>query len=232
MYSILMAVCFVALPMVASAQTVSSTDTTASYTMRGTYYSDKFVGRKTSSGEVFTQDRYTAAHKTFKFGTLLLITNPKNGKQVIVKINDRCPKNNIVDLTRKAARQIGVTSHPVTVEVLPPRCYSLWEHQDQILDVLENGSFREYLSLLDSETKMDPDKLYDLELFSCHGYEEARKRVERLPIFYQDQVDYVRRGITGRVVAVLDITTTYIKAELVKKELLALFPDLKIVENK
>lgn len=75
-----------------AAQTVSSTDTTASYTMRCTYYSDKFVGRKTSNGEMFTQDRFTAAHRTLRFGTLLLVTNPQNGKQVIVRVNDRCPK--------------------------------------------------------------------------------------------------------------------------------------------
>ncbi|MBP5190864.1 MAG: septal ring lytic transglycosylase RlpA family protein [Bacteroidales bacterium] len=215
-----------------SAQAVSSTDTTAKYTMRGTYYSDKFVGRKTSSGEIFTQDRYTAAHRTLKFGTLLLITNPKNGKQVIVKVNDRCPKGNIIDLTRKAARQIGVTSHQVTVEILPSRCYALWEHQDQIVDVLEKGAFRDYLSLLDSESKLDAGKQYDLELFTCRNRDEARKRVERLPIFYQDQVEYHQRGISGRTVAILELTTTYIKAELIKKELSALFPEVKIVESK
>ena len=63
------------------AQSIASTDTTRVFTMRGTYYSDRFVGRKTSSGEVFVQDKYTAAHHTLKFGTLLLVTNPKNGKE-------------------------------------------------------------------------------------------------------------------------------------------------------
>ena len=76
-----------------AAQRISSTDTTTTHKMRGTFYSDRFVGRKTSSGEVFRQDRYTAAHHSLKFGTLLLVTNPKNGKQVMVRINDRCPKD-------------------------------------------------------------------------------------------------------------------------------------------
>ena len=215
-----------------AAQAVSSTDTTASYTMRGTYYSDKFVGRKTSNGEVFSQDRFTAAHRTLRFGTLLLVTNPKNGKQVIVRVNDRCPKSNILDLTRRAARQIGITSHQVTVEVLPPRCQTLWEHQDQILEVLERGEFREYLAALDKEQRMDAGKLYDLELFGCRSREEARRRVERLPIFYQDKVEYRHSASAGRVAAVLELSVSYVKAELVKKELLALFPDVKIIESK
>lgn len=215
-----------------SGQTVSSTDTTQSYTMRGTYYSDKFVGRKTSNGEIFVQERFTAAHKSFKFGTLLLVTNPKNGKQVIVRVNDRCPKSNILDLTKRAARQIGITSHPVKVEVLPPRCHSLWEKQEQLLEVLEKGQFRDYLALLDSDVEFDANKLYVLELFQCNSRDEAIRRVERLPIFYQDQVTYQHRGLRNRTVAVLDMPQTYIKAELVKKELLALFPDIKIVEAK
>lgn len=215
-----------------AAQAVSSTDTTASYTMRCTYYSDKFVGRKTSNGEMFTQDRFTAAHRTLRFGTLLLVTNPKNGKQVIVRVNDRCPKSNILDLTRRAARQIGITSHQVTVEVLPPRCQTLWEQQDQILEVLERGEFREYLASLDKEQRMDAGKLYDLEFFGCRSREEARRRVERLPIFYQDKVEYRHSASAGRIAAVLELSVSYVKAELVKKELLALFPDVKIIESR
>ncbi len=232
LYSIFLAIVFTATMPTVGAQTVSSTDTTVSYTMRGTYYSDKFVGRKTSSGEIFSQERYTAAHRTLKFGTLLLVTNEKNGKQVIVRINDRCPRSNVLDLSKKAARQIGVSSHMVTVEVLPPRCYDIWEHQDQILEVLEKGAFRSYLALLDSETKFDARKLYDLELFRCRGRDEARRRIERLPIFYQDQVEYRQNDFGRKISAVLEISTTYIKAELVKKELDALFPDIKIVEAK
>jgi len=113
--------------------------------MRGTYYSDKFVGRKTSSGEVFRQDRYTAAHRTLKFGTLVLVTNPKNGQQVIVKINDRCPINNVIDLTRTAARAIGIGSSIVHVQVLPERYYPYWEQQDKLQDVMKKGEFLTYV---------------------------------------------------------------------------------------
>ena len=214
------------------AQTVSSTDTTAKYTMRGTYYSDKFVGRKTSSGEVFSQELYTAAHHSLKFGTLLLVTNPKNGKQVIVRVNDRCPKRNVLDLTRKSAKRLEITSHPVQVEVLPPRYYDLWEHQDKFVEVLDGGKFREYVSAIEASLQVEPGKLYNLELFRCKNREEARHLIERLPIFYQDQVAYRHRGTVNGVVAILETPLTYLKAELVKKELSALFPDIRVVEIK
>jgi hypothetical protein len=51
------------------------------------YYADKFNGRKTASGEKFDNDKLTAAHRTLPFNTLLLVTNPKNGKEVVVKVN-------------------------------------------------------------------------------------------------------------------------------------------------
>lgn len=127
------------------AQTVSHNDTVGVYTMHGTYYSDRFVGRKTSSGEVFNQNRYTAAHKTLKFGTLLLVTNIHNGQQVIVRVNDRCPRSNVLDMTRKAAKQLGIGSQKVHVQVLPERYYTYWEHQEEMKEVLVAGNFWNYV---------------------------------------------------------------------------------------
>lgn len=130
----------------AGAQAVSHTDTTTVHTMHGTYYSDRFVGRKTSSGETFRQDRYTAAHKTLKFGTLLLVTNIHTGKQVIVRVNDRCPRTNVLDMSRKAARQIGIGSQMVNVQVLAERHYRHWENQEALTGVLAQGLYWEYVS--------------------------------------------------------------------------------------
>ena len=84
LYNAMGLVAFLAFAATTFGQAISSADTATVYSMHGTYYHDRFVGRKTSSGEVFSQDKYTAAHHTLKFGTLLLVTNPKNGKQVIV----------------------------------------------------------------------------------------------------------------------------------------------------
>lgn len=87
------------------------------------YYSDKFVGRKCSSGDIFNQENYTAAHKTLKFGTKVKVTNLKNDSSVIVKINDRMPSSSkrCIDLTKRAAKQLNFISKGLTkvkIEIL------------------------------------------------------------------------------------------------------------------
>lgn len=74
------------------------------------FYGKKFHKRKTASGEVYNMYDYTAAHKHLPFGTLLKITNQKNGYEVIVKINDRLPKysRRDIDLSRGAAEQLDM----------------------------------------------------------------------------------------------------------------------------
>ncbi len=73
------------------------------------YYAKKFNGRKTSSGEKFSNDSLTAAHKKFKFGTYVLVRNLKNDSTIIVKINDRLPQNSkrSIDLTTRAAKHLN-----------------------------------------------------------------------------------------------------------------------------
>jgi rare lipoprotein A len=86
------------------------------------FYAQKFNGRKTSSGERFSNDSLTAAHKKFKFGTYVMVRNLKNDSTVIVKINDRLPQQSkrTIDLTVKAAKQLnfiksGLTKVEITV---------------------------------------------------------------------------------------------------------------------
>ena len=71
---------------------------------KASYYHDKFHGRQTASGEIFDQNKLTAAHKTLNFGTVLKVKNLKNGKQVVVVVNDRGPfvEGRIIDLDRKS----------------------------------------------------------------------------------------------------------------------------------
>lgn len=74
------------------------------------YYHSAFQGRYTSCGEIFDNAKYTAAHATLPFQTLVKVTNLSNQKYVIVKINDRCPKyyNRIIDLSQAAAKKIDI----------------------------------------------------------------------------------------------------------------------------
>ncbi len=74
------------------------------------YYHHKFEGKKTASGAIFSNDKLTAAHKTLPFGTVVLLTSLKNGKQVRVTINDRLPTNStrLIDLSVKAAKELDM----------------------------------------------------------------------------------------------------------------------------
>ena len=80
------------------------------YTEEGiaSYYADRYKGRPTANGDIFRQDLLTAAHKTLPFGTMVTVTNLKNGKKIRVRINDRGPfvTGRIIDLTSRGAREL------------------------------------------------------------------------------------------------------------------------------
>lgn len=78
--------------------------------MKASWYGPKFHGHATANGEEYDQMAFTAAHKSLKFGTLLRVTNPRNDKQVIVRINDRGPyiTGRQLDLSKGAALALGL----------------------------------------------------------------------------------------------------------------------------
>ena len=84
----------------------------AAQTGMASYYKH---GKRTANGERFDPHGYTAAHRTLPFGTRVLVTNLKNGKSVIVRINDRGPfsKNRVIDLSLGAAKVVGLTQSGV-----------------------------------------------------------------------------------------------------------------------
>lgn len=82
-------------------------------------YHDKFQGRKTASGEVYDKNKFTTAHRTLPFGTLVMVRNIKTGDSVIVKVNDRGPyhKTRTFDLSKAAFLKIGdLRTGPIPVE--------------------------------------------------------------------------------------------------------------------
>ncbi len=91
------------------------------------YYANKFNGKKTASGARFDNNKLTAAHKKLPFGTKLRVTNPKNGKHVLVTINDRGPfvRGREIDLSRKAFMHItsnkGGGEVMVKIEIAQPK---------------------------------------------------------------------------------------------------------------
>ena len=69
---------------------------------KATFYAKRATGARTANGERLHHDSMTCAHRTFPFGTLLQVMNPKNGKSVVVRVNDRGPfvRGRIIDLSR------------------------------------------------------------------------------------------------------------------------------------
>ncbi len=73
------------------------------------FYADKFIGKKTANGEIFSQDKLTCAHNTYPFGSKVRVTNLKNGKSVVLRVNDRLHHRNprLVDLSKAGAAKLG-----------------------------------------------------------------------------------------------------------------------------
>ncbi|HEY4242622.1 MAG TPA: septal ring lytic transglycosylase RlpA family protein [Kofleriaceae bacterium] len=97
-----------------------------------TWYGKEAQGGPTASGERFDRHQYTAAHRTLPLGTIVKVTNQRNGRSIEVRINDRGPyaKGRVIDLSEAAARVLGMIDAgvvPVEIEVVtrpgprPPR---------------------------------------------------------------------------------------------------------------
>ncbi len=76
------------------------------------WYGGKFHGRRTSCGEIYDMFSMTAAHKTLPMNTKLLVKNLENGKETVVRVNDRGPfvRGRIIDLSFKAAQILGIAN--------------------------------------------------------------------------------------------------------------------------
>jgi rare lipoprotein A len=92
------------------------------------WYGEQFQGRETASGEPFDMRDFTAAHPTLPLGTFVRVTNLKNGKSVVVRINDRGPvvDGRIIDVSYNAARALGFKERGVQrvrLDLSQPRNY-------------------------------------------------------------------------------------------------------------
>ncbi len=79
------------------------------------WYGVPFHGRKTASGEIFNMNKLTAAHLRLPFNTKVMVEDPKSGKSVVVKVNDRGPFHckRVMDLSKQAATNLGTISRGV-----------------------------------------------------------------------------------------------------------------------
>jgi len=92
--------------------TIAQTSTATGY---ASWYHPNLQGRATASGEIYDRTKYTAAHRTLPFGSLVRVTNLSNGKSVTVRINDRGPsiQGRLIDISEAAARDIDMIDQGV-----------------------------------------------------------------------------------------------------------------------
>jgi len=117
------------------------------------WYGRDFHGKKTSNGERYDMHAMTAAHKTLPLGVYVKVENRKNGREIVVRVNDRGPfvKGRIIDLSFEAAKKLGVTAEgtaPVRVEALGyqgtgAEKYKAPETYDAGSYTVQVGSFKE-----------------------------------------------------------------------------------------
>ncbi|MCX8124009.1 MAG: septal ring lytic transglycosylase RlpA family protein [Spirochaetes bacterium] len=93
-----------------SPQVASNSDSSYYQVGIASWYGREFQGRLTASGQPFDMNKYTAAHRTLPFGSVIVVTNLENGKKVKCTVNDRGPfkKNRILDVSYAAARQLDM----------------------------------------------------------------------------------------------------------------------------
>ena len=93
------------------------------------WYGGRHQGRLTASGEVFDENKLTAAHRTLPLVTWARVTNLENGRSIAVRVNDRGPyiDGRVIDLSTRAAEELGMTEQGlarVQIEVLPEQTAS------------------------------------------------------------------------------------------------------------
>jgi rare lipoprotein A len=182
------------------------------------WYGRDFHGKKTSSGEVYDMNAMTAAHKTLPLGVYVKVYNRDNGREAIVRVNDRGPfvKGRIIDLSYAAAKKLGVDAAgtaPVRIEALgysaggkggykEPATYDSGNYTIQV------GSFKEFANAerLSGEMK----NLYgfsDVRLTNVNGglfYRVYAGKYASLKAAENAELEFTGHGYPGSFVVSLD----------------------------
>ena len=242
-----MALMLLACPLAAVAQVFPETDTVSEYRHKGTFYHDRFEGRKTASGEIFDQNAFTAAHWKIKLGTYVLVTNQNSGKQVIVKVNDRCPKHGVLDLSHRAATAIGIRGcQPVTVRLLPSgyedRCLAQDAMFDSVYSRLNPAPpvAQEEKEQVETKSVVAPkhvptthkhtpiDDCYRLILCTVANHAESFAKIQLLPEHYRDKVLVETLDDGAGLELSLGLTLNWAQAHELCRALKRKFPEARL----
>ncbi len=191
------------------------------YQQRGvaSWYGTKFHGKKTANGETYDMYGMTAAHKTLPIPSYVRVTNLKNQRSVVVRINDRGPfhDNRIIDLSYTAAVKLGIQQTGtgfVEVKALEP---VLQEDAARMESVKQTGSEKMYLQVgafsnpfnaRQLQEKISAIQLTDARLKVSRAQGETLYKVQIGPLTSVDKVDEISTRL-----AVIGVTTTKLVAD-------------------
>lgn len=174
------------------------------FTVKATYYHNRFENRRTSSGEIFSQKKYTAAHKTLPLNTLVRVTHLSNGRSVLLKVNDRCPRAGVIDLSYIAAQRIllhKTGTAKVKVELLGDEYMELWEKQNDLFEMFDRAEMNDSVRnrYLDSVIFAKGNKYeqtflftYYVRLATAANKNEAKMIIHQLPEIYKNRAKAVK----------------------------------------
>jgi rare lipoprotein A len=156
------------------------------------YYHNRFHGKKTASGEIYSIHKRTAAHRTLPFGTLVKLTNAKTGQHCIVKINDRGPFHShfLIDVSLTAAKELGffnrqpvmVHARVISPDSVGPEPENKSEPKidsSKILSLVHINAKQGYIYDLEKKLPKKP-KGFTLQLYSLTSLEKVKSECSQL----------------------------------------------------
>lgn len=203
-------------------------------TGKASFYADKFEGRLTASGEIFSQTKLTAAHKTLPFGTNVKVTNLSNDKSIVVIINDRGPfvRGRIIDLSKAAAKILefidqGVAD--VVVEILEKEEEILTVIPEKTTDSIVGTSTHEFYQL---KTEQFSPKGFAVQVGSFKETANLIRLADNLKIMYGAKITVQIKQVQEVNIysLLLGPFETREKAEKFKEKVAEDYPDCFVVD--
>jgi rare lipoprotein A len=186
---------FLAIVLLFSAKLLSA-QTKIELSGKATYYSDRYQGRFTSSGERYDVNKFTCAHASLPFGTWLKVTSLVNNKYVIVKVNDRCAYNKrlTLDLSRRAARELdllvaGVAN--VKIESVSDTVGLAWVNEKMSNNKIVPAANPPQLAcgFYDKEFKTSAPKGFGVQVTSLKNQDILSKELEAYDLKYHEAIN-------------------------------------------
>ncbi len=153
------------------------------------WYGKDFHGKKTSNGETYDMHAMTAAHKTLPLGVFVKVRNKENGRETVVRVNDRGPfvKNRVIDLSYSAAKKLGVDlkgTAPVRIEALGYKAGGPGGESYKAPETYDSGNYSVQVGAFKDQQNA---KRLSEEMKKLHGYSEVRSASVNGEFFYRVQ---------------------------------------------